>query len=435
MLAIPLAEFIGELAMQEATRRQRPRIIERLELRFALDAPEFGDGEVMGHVDIPDIDAASGLVASRRNKDVLWLQNDLGDSRIFAVNSHGDYLGVFETGVSAVDWEDIAIGPGPAAGMHYLYIADTGDNSESRTEVAVIRVAEPDVAADQSPVEETLAGVATLRFRYPDGSHDTETLIVDPESGNLYLVTKRDARSRIYRAESPQSTTSVTILEFVDELTWTAASAGDISPSGCELILKDLSRVYYYARPEGTSIGDALRSEPERLPYRSEPLGEGLTFDAQGSGYYTHSEGTNQPLYYYERISTSVSADLNGDGSVNRTDVRMLAAEFGRTGLTASAIADLNGDGNVDLKDLAVMQIQLSAVSVPQAALAQARSSQRSDAAPEQPTGDSIANEPASRVARRVVGRKFPTTAISFDAVDHEMSNWRFENVRRLRRT
>jgi hypothetical protein len=332
---------------------------EKLEHRFALDAPEFSDGEVAGVVEYDDITAASGLVASRQHADVLWLQNDVGDSRLFAINRNGDHLATFETGVDARDWEDLAIGPGPVAGMDYLYIADTGDNSESRSEVVVYRVPEPDVDADQSPVAETLSGVAALRFKYPDGPHDTETLIVDPATGDLYLITKRDARSRIYQADYPQSTGATTTLEFVGELTWTAAAAGDISPDGDELILKDLHNVYYYARPEGTSIAEALAGTPEELPYISQPLGEGLTFDADGMGYYTHSEGANQPLYYFERMSTPATGDLNGDGTVNRKDVALLSASFGRSSAALVEHGDMDGDGNVTLKDVAMLQSRL----------------------------------------------------------------------------
>lgn len=407
--------------MHEARKAGRQHVIEKIEPRFALDAPEFEDGEVMGLVDMPAINAASGLVASRNNEDVLWLQNDLGDSRVFAVNSHGDHVGTFETGVNAVDWEDIAIGPGPDTGMDYIYIADTGDNSESRTEIAVYRVAEPQVAAGQSPVNETLTGVSALRFRYPDGSHDTETLIVDPDTGDFYFVTKRDARSRIYRAELPQSTTAVTTLEFVGELTWTAASAGDISPSGRELILKDLSRVYYYSRPDGVSIAEALTGETETLPYRSEPLGEGLTFDADGSGYFTHSEGANQPLYYYQRVSTPSSADLNGDGRVDRIDVRMLAVQFGRTDLAANVAGDLDGDGSVNLADIALMQTQLTPASAAQATSAQVQDSLSG-------TSQTATARPARRAAA------LSDILDLQSAVDQQLAEWPAGRVRRLRR-
>jgi hypothetical protein len=41
-------------------------------------------------------------------------------------------------GATAVDWEDVAIGPGPAPAQDYLYIGDTGDNTRRRTSIAVV---------------------------------------------------------------------------------------------------------------------------------------------------------------------------------------------------------------------------------------------------------------------------------------------------------
>jgi hypothetical protein len=191
--------------------RSRTLRFENLEPR-ALLAVTFAPGRVMGTVQSTALVEASGLVASRQYPQVLWTHNDNGDSRLFAMNAYGRHLGVYQTGVTARDWEDLAIGPGPQAGIDYLYIADTGDNSQVRSTVTVFRVPEPTVQFEQSPVTTTLSGTVPLNFRYPDGSHDAETMIVDPANGDIYIVTKRDSRSRIYRAAYPQSTTSTTTL-------------------------------------------------------------------------------------------------------------------------------------------------------------------------------------------------------------------------------
>ncbi len=45
-------------------------------------------------------------------------------------------------------------------------------------------------------------GVDTLTLRYPDGPHDSEALMVDPRSGDLYVVVKHLAGgpAAVYRA-------------------------------------------------------------------------------------------------------------------------------------------------------------------------------------------------------------------------------------------
>jgi hypothetical protein len=270
-----------------------------------MAAPQFYNGRVLGNVQSTAISAASGIVASRASAGVLWTFNDVGDSRIFATDVKGRTLGTFTTGTTVRDFEDIAIGPGPTAGRQYVYVADIGDNSINRATVAIVRVPEPTVQAGQSPVSTAATGVETFTFRYPDGPHNAETLIVDPTNGDLYIVTKSDARNRIYRAAAPLTAGATTTLQFMGEMTWSGAVAGDISPDGSELLVKALNTVYYYPRAAGGSITAALQAAPSTLPYTAQQLGEGISFDADGWGYYTNSEGTNQPLYYYERVAAT----------------------------------------------------------------------------------------------------------------------------------
>ena len=110
------------------------------------------------------LDEVSGLAASRKNPDVLWVHNDSGGSpRVFALNAAGDHLGIYNlNGAQATDYEDIAIGPGPTAGTDYLYVADTGNNSLGRSTVTVYRVPEPAATSNQSPVDVNLSGVDAL---------------------------------------------------------------------------------------------------------------------------------------------------------------------------------------------------------------------------------------------------------------------------------
>ena len=90
-------------------------------------------------------------------------------------------------GARAVDWEDIAIGPGPKRGRWYLYIGDIGDNERRRGEVVVYRVEEPRTAACKA---ESSTGRATaIRLRYPDEPHNAR-LLVHPVTGDLYLISK-----------------------------------------------------------------------------------------------------------------------------------------------------------------------------------------------------------------------------------------------------
>jgi hypothetical protein len=269
--------------------------------------PRFDTRETRGILAHDPINEASGLAASRQNPGVLWTHNDSGNNaQIFALSDKGKHLGVFTIlGAENRDWEDIAVGPGPQSDRHYLYIGDTGDN-KARYEVKTIyRLPEPRLTADQSPVNSALNGVESIRFRYPDGKRDAETLIVDPLTRDIYIVSKREDRVHVYRAAYPQFTNTVITLEKLGELTAYDVTAGDISPSGREILIKAYNTIKYWQRKPGQSIWETLQGEARRLPYEPEPQGEAIAWASSEEGYYTLSEerdGIPAFLYFYPRL-------------------------------------------------------------------------------------------------------------------------------------
>ena len=76
---------------------------------------------------------------------------------------------------------------------------------------------------------------------------------------------------------------------------------GSISPSGEEVLLKTYNEVYYWKRLQGEPLSATLKRTGQSVAYHSEPQGEAVCWDSTGSGYFTLSEGVNQPLYYYAR--------------------------------------------------------------------------------------------------------------------------------------
>jgi hypothetical protein len=57
---------------------------------------------------------------------------------------------------------------------------------------------------------------------------------------------------------------------------------------------------------------------------------------------------------YIVRRSSAANADVNGDGTVNITDLSIMAANYGKTGRTF-AQGDVNGDGAVTIIDLSIL--------------------------------------------------------------------------------
>ncbi|MBC8322255.1 MAG: hypothetical protein H8E70_01665 [Candidatus Marinimicrobia bacterium] len=188
---------------------------------FAQESPDFANGVNLGELQYEWLNEASGLAASQKNENVLWSHNDSGDDNvIYALNLRGEHLGIYTIdGVNARDWEDIAIGPGPGEGESYIYIGEIGDNYSQYDEKYIYRIPEPDVDADQEPVETTLTGVETITYQYPDGNRDSETLMVDPLTKDIYVVSKREWEDiRVYRAPYPQSISELITLDHVATL-------------------------------------------------------------------------------------------------------------------------------------------------------------------------------------------------------------------------
>ena len=295
----------------------------------ASDPPaiQFGERVDLGLVEYAAITEASGIVASRKNPGVLWVHNDSGqDNVVYALTTQGKHLGSYKLqGVKNRDWEDIALGPGPQPGQHYLYIGEIGDNRARYDRKYIYRVAEPRVTVSQTPGEWVLSHIDTIPIRYADGRRDAETLFIDPLSKDLYIVSKREAQVGVYRAPYPQSTTNTTTLERVATLSLNKAATngawlvgGDMSPAGTAILLKSYLGVYYWARTANQSVPEALAAAPLVLPYFPEPQGEAISWAADEDGYYTVSEEKDNiaaHLYFYPRLhASSVSSD-NGTKS------------------------------------------------------------------------------------------------------------------------
>ncbi len=268
---------------------------------MAARSGEFGPGQRAGVVQSDLIREASGIVASRQSLGVLWVHNDSGDSaRVFAINDKGEFLGECTvSGATAHDWEDIAIGPGPDPNRDCLYIGDIGDNQARRPYVTIYRLPEPRIDPATSFGRMAIGPADAIRLTYPDGPRDAETLLLDPLTRDIYIVSKRDLFSKVYRAAYPQSTAQVTQMERVAALPWGLAVAGDVSPDGRRVIVRGMFNASLWDRPAGEPLWHAFSGWQTPLPLMKEPQGEGICFDARGAGYFTIGEMQFPPLHYF----------------------------------------------------------------------------------------------------------------------------------------
>jgi len=222
-------------------------------------------------------------------------------------------------GASAVDWEDMAIGPAPG-GRSYLYLADIGDNSARRMSIRVYRVLEPSVRTNQTPVTQTLSGVAAFDFVYEDGPRDAEGFMVDPLTGEFYVVSKREAAgNRLYRSVAPVAG-QVNTLMRVATLPFTGTTGADISPDGLQVLIRRYSSAtnsstppataasYWSRRSASVALVDLLKQPGQIVPLVAEAQGEAITFAADNRGFYTTTERGSRanpppaPLTFYALV-------------------------------------------------------------------------------------------------------------------------------------
>ena len=260
-----------------------------------------------------DLTEASGLAVSRRDPRVLWSHNDAGGKpRLFALDRSGRNLGSYVLkGAELVDWEDICLGPGAEPGEWVLYVGDVGANEQKRNQIVIYQLREPNVELDQKPKKRKVKGVVAYRFRYPDGiSRDVETLMVDPLTGQLYLVTKTSGmQAEVYLAHGPWDETRVNSLEQVAHLRLVAddstvpalITGGDIAADGSAILVRTAADAYLWPRRSKESIPTALARQPCRIQLQNEPRGEAIAFSPSGDGFYTLSEGSHPNIHFYAR--------------------------------------------------------------------------------------------------------------------------------------
>ena len=253
----------------------------------------------LGAVPAP-ITEASGLAASRNNPGVVWTHNDSGGAAsLYALGRRAQLKATLPlSGALNIDWEDIARGPGPAGGADWLYAADIGDNDAVRSSIRVYRTAEPNLSGFADGAQLAPSPTTSVELIYPDGARDAEALIVDPKSNDLYLITKRESRSRVYRVRAPSFVGESVTLSFVRELSYGDVVGADACPNGRTVLVKRYFALDAYS---GSSVAAALAAEPSPRLLEAEPQGEAIAANPKCTGYYTLSEGVDQQLLRYSR--------------------------------------------------------------------------------------------------------------------------------------
>jgi hypothetical protein len=273
----------------------------------------FQPPKVIGKIASPDVIEASGIAVSKCQPDVFWTHNDSGDDAfIFAFNSAGANLGTWRvTNAQNHDWEDIAEFK-DSKGQCFLYIGDIGDNGQKREFRTIYRIREPQVSAESKDKTRASAlptePAEALNYSGDNMKPDSETLMVHPAAGDIYVLTKsRKDPSSVYKINpafgAAEVQKAVRIAEIkVPSVPFGLLTGGDISPDGRHVVLCDYLNGYELSLPAGVTAFDEIwKQQPVEINLGDRDTGEAVGYGADSNTIYAVTEGKNAPLIQLQR--------------------------------------------------------------------------------------------------------------------------------------
>ncbi|WP_363796458.1 hypothetical protein ABU614_13930 [Lysobacter firmicutimachus] len=273
--------------------------------------PAHGSSQMAGMMLDPQLSEISGLAASRRHADVLWMHDDGGNpERLFAVSTHGDRLATLRIdGVTKTDWEDIAAFE--LDGRAYLLIADTGDNGGLRRSLQLHVIEEPAKLENAR-----LKPAWSIAFRWPDGARDCEAVAVDVQRKQVLLISKKRRPPELFAlplmpaGNALQTATRLGALAGIPEpdaqtLRNSPAraklqgqvTAADVSPDGRTLAVMTYRYLLLYPRAPRQTWAESVAAKPRISDLPWLPQAEALGWSADGRSLYATGEFIPAPLY------------------------------------------------------------------------------------------------------------------------------------------
>lgn len=226
-----------------------------------LGAPSaYGqDDDVLSTITDERVAESSALVQSTEDPDLAYTINDSGNETVVYVLelATGDVVGTAALDVDAEDTEAMAIG-----GDGRLYVADIGDNGADRSRVALYAFAQPGVG-------DTTVSTEAYEIRYRDGPMDAETLLVDPVTGQMEIVTKDVLAGQVLRLPDPLRPDRVNVARPIPDRTVSGiVTDGAYLPDGRGVLLRTYGDIVVYKLPgwrEQESIDTPSQPQSESL--------------------------------------------------------------------------------------------------------------------------------------------------------------------------
>ncbi len=268
-----------------------------------------------GNVQHPELTEISGLALSTRVVNTLWAINDSGNqAKLYALTHTGESIGSWPVNATNNDWEDLA--SAWINGESYLFIADIGNNNKRADEHLIHVISEPLLDGNTGT---TLNSLHTIRFSYPDGNYNSESLSV--ADGWIYILTKEAMRdnkrqaSRVYRLplqlsgpdetitaeyisslDIPPSSVEASLIASLSGVDVSQPTAFDIDQQNRHAYVLTYRSVYRYTRQDNQSWADTFSQTRHPVHTHSLSQAEALAVASNGVVWFT-TEKRPAPLW------------------------------------------------------------------------------------------------------------------------------------------
>jgi len=257
-----------------------------------------------GKLIAPELTEVSGIVSSSVNQNCFWTHNDSGDlAQVYLIDSTAKLLKTYSLeSVDVFDVEDIA--RIKINDKFFLILADIGDNRGVRKSIQLIIFEEPIYQNDKGLSVIPKENIEVKKLIYQGKPKDAEAIFVDPVDHMFYLISKREFQSTLYVADIFSQIKDNYQLKPLLKFPFTFITAADISDRGDAILMKSLTKIYYWRRNPANSILEELAKPYKIINYQVEPQGEAICFPNQSAkSFFTISErplGLDSYLYYYK---------------------------------------------------------------------------------------------------------------------------------------
>ena len=256
-------------------------------------------GKKMCKIVDPRLNELSGLVATKTGYVVINDSTDVAShERVFFLDQDCAVKNsVAFTGNGPRDTEDMVL----SADGKTLWISDAGDNDYADAATRRPSIVLWTLAADGSDKPKY------HRLVYPSGEHhDSEALLLTGKNVPIVVTKEVGKAAVLFEPSAALKTSNETgvpmkkVGEFQPPDTDTASNTlahlgrktvtgGAVAPDGTKVALRTYTDAYEWD-VTGGDVATAVKTQPRKTALENEPLGEAITYSADGKYFYTVSD-------------------------------------------------------------------------------------------------------------------------------------------------